>query len=152
MRRFTFRLQRVLDMKGQLVQEARRALGQALAAELRAHERLQAAQTQRQRHLELLAQQEVVGLSAQALANHRRYQDALLREETACLEALQAARARVQAAREGVVSRRQEERSLETLREHRWEEYQQEAQRLEQADMDERASRRTAAFAGEVAR
>lgn len=142
MRRFAFRLQRVLGLKGQLLQAAKRQLGERVAAEMRVHEELRAARQRRQEHLSLLAELQQQGMRVDELAMHRRYQVALEQAEIACATRLEQAQEAVATARGEVARRRQDERMLEVLRERRLQEHEVEQARAEQAELDEMAGRR----------
>lgn len=141
MKRFRFTLDKVLRLRSQEMEQAKRALGLAVAAEnaarhavLTAHEAL----TQRTEEARRL---EASGLSAFAFGSLRAYLALLQRELEAAEAALLEARALTERRREELLKARRRERALERLKERRLEQYTLESLREEQKELDEYGNR-----------
>ncbi|MCG0237971.1 MAG: flagellar export protein FliJ [Firmicutes bacterium] len=146
MKRFRFRLQRLLDLREQEVDAARRELAAARQAVATAEAGLRTVEGLVRRRLDDAARQEALGSPALDFVLRRLQIAGLLRT-------LAEARAGLEAARQVEAERRQElvaalgrARTLERLRDRRREEWRAEAARAEQAELDELALRPPGAF------
>ncbi|BDG59353.1 flagellar export protein FliJ [Caldinitratiruptor microaerophilus] len=137
MARFRFRLQRVLDLREQVVGVRRLALAAALAREREAREHLDALEGEMSRRLQDLAAREREGATVAELAPLRRYLERLGQEREQARTLLEAARAEVARRRDELVRARQEARVLERLRERRLQQHRQDELRSEQALADD---------------
>ncbi|MFO7171559.1 MAG: flagellar export protein FliJ [Bacillota bacterium] len=146
MKRFRFRLQRLLDLREQEVDAARRQLAAARQAVAAAEAGLRTVESLVRRRLDDAARQEALGSPALDFVLRRLQIAGLLRT-------LAEARAGLEAARQVEAGRRQElvaalgrARTLERLRDRRREEWRAEAARAEQAELDELALRPSGAY------
>lgn len=136
MRRFRFRLDRLLALRQRESEAARQALARTLAAEAAARgvwERLE------QRKAADLAEllDRPGGMQAPELAQRRQHLAALVQAAVQASGQLAAAVAATAAQREALARARQRQRTLERLRERRLAEHGQAAGRQEQADLDD---------------
>lgn len=135
MKRFQFSLQRLLGLRHQETEQAKRHLAGALAAEAMAQHRLAEAEG---RLAERTAQSAAGGLR---VAEYRQSRDWIRFLQGEVLRAegeLQEAQAETARLRQALLHARQRERILEKLRERRFEAYQQELLQAEQRELDER--------------
>lgn len=137
MARFRFRLQRVLDLREQVVEARRVALAAALAREREVRQHLDALEGEMGRRLQALAVREREGVTVAELAPIRRYLEWLGQEREQAQTLLEAARAEVARRREELFRARQEARVLERLRERRLEQHRQDELRSELAQADD---------------
>lgn len=136
MKRFEFRLQKVLNLRSQQTDQARRALALAIAMEAEAERALQRARNQLQHRLSDLHSRERTGLTGFEFGNLRTH-IRLLQSGVAAAEADLARACELTARRRAeLLEARRKERALEKLRERRLETYTQEALREEQKELD----------------
>lgn len=141
MKRFQFPLEKVLKLRGQETEQAKRSLGRAMAAEEAARQAVVAAQIALAERLEATAGLEKAGMTAFAFASQRVYL-AYLQSQVEEAEAyLSAARAETARRRMALLAARQREKALQRLRERRFEQYTLESLREEQKELDEFGSR-----------
>lgn len=137
MRRFRFRLERVLSMRRLRAQMLQQRVAVARAALRAAEQQLIAATAAYRDASDSLCQQEAAGVTA-GLLRHGRLHLGHLAETVAAGEgAVKAAQAALQTALHDLAKAQQAEKALERLRERRWLEYRREALKREQAQLDE---------------
>jgi flagellar FliJ protein len=142
-KRFRFSLEKVLRLRAQETEQAKRALAQAMGAEAAAAEALSEARETLQHRTAEATAQERAGLVAAEFGALRNYLIFLQRQVEAAEAALGAAKALTQQRRLELLRARRRERALEKLRERRFAQYQLEAMREEQKELDEYGSRQT---------
>jgi flagellar FliJ protein len=141
MKRFRFSLEKVLRLRSQETEQAKRALAVALAAEARARQTAaEAHATLRDRTTEATAR-ERLGLTAYEFGSLRTFLARLQREAVAADLAVTQAEERTQRQRMALLAARRRERAMEKLKERRLEQYQLEALREEQKELDEYGNR-----------
>lgn len=143
MKRFRFSLERVLRLRGQETEQAKRALGVALAAEASARAAAAEARGELLRRTDEAEQRERQGLTAHEFASLRTYLTYLQRQLEAAEVRLAEAAHETQRRRLALLGARRKERALEKLREHRLEQYQLESLQQEQKELDEYGGRQT---------
>ncbi len=141
MRRFQFPLEKVLRLRKQETERARRQLAFALAAEREAAQMARRARTAVEGRIEMVLRQEDRTLTAAAFASQRAYLDRLRREAAEAEERLAAAREETGRARDVLLAARRWEQMLEKLRERRLESWRAEALREEQKGLDDLGGR-----------
>lgn len=135
MKRFQFSLQKLLGLRHQETEQAKRNLAAALATEAMAKDRLEQAQARLAERVALAA------AGAYSVATYRQDRDwirFLQGEVERAEENLREAEAETARLRQLLLGARQRERILEKLRERRLETYQLEALQAEQRELDER--------------
>lgn len=141
MKRFQFSLEKVLKLRAQQQEQAKRALGQAMAQEAAAHGALAAARRASEERATEAGTRERAGLSVFEFATLRHYV-AFLQGEVRRHEGLvAAAEAETKRRRLALLEARRKEKALERLKERRFEQYQQEMLRGEQKELDEYGNR-----------
>lgn len=143
MKRFRFSLERVLRLRGQETEQAKRELGKALAAEAAARAAAAEARTELAHRTDEAGQRERTGLTAYEFASLRTYVTFLQRQLEAAEVRLAAAVGETQRRRLALLGARRKERALEKLRERRLEQYRLESLRQEQKELDEYGGRQT---------
>ncbi|HYF78518.1 MAG TPA: flagellar export protein FliJ [Symbiobacteriaceae bacterium] len=143
MKRFRFSLERVLRLRGQETEQAKRELGRALAAEAQARAAVAEARSELVRRTDEAGQRERSGLTAYEFASLRTYVTFLQRQLEATELRLTEAVDETQRRRLALLGARRKERALEKLRERRLEQYQLESLQQEQKELDEYGSRQT---------
>jgi flagellar FliJ protein len=138
MKKFHFSLAKLLALRHQETEQAKRTLAAALATEALARDRLQDAQN---RVAERTARAAGGSLSVAAYREDREWIRFLHGEVDKAVQAVQAAEAETARFRQSLLVARQRERILEKLRERRLEAYQLEVLQEEQRELDERGSR-----------
>lgn len=137
MRRFRFRLERVLSLRRLRSQLQQQRVAVAQAAVRQAQDELRQAQAAYRQASDGLCQHEAGGMTA-ALFEHGRLHLGRLADTVAAREGdVKAAQAALQAALADLSKARQDEKALERLRERRWEEHRHETLRREQIQLDE---------------
>lgn len=137
MKRFQFRLQKVLSLRTQETDQARRALAVAIALEAEARRELQRASAALQSRLSQLQSQEFAGMSGFDFGNLRTHIRLLQSRVEAARAQLTALEERTALRRMGLLEARRKERALERLREKRLEAYTEESFKAEQKELDE---------------
>jgi flagellar FliJ protein len=140
MKKFQFPLQKLLGLRHQETEQAKRALAAALAAEGMARDRLLDAQSRLAERLKTWAAAQG-GIQVGAYRTERSWIEYLQGEVDRAQAALQAAEAETAIRRDQLLQARQRERVLEKLRERRLEAYNLEALQDEQRELDERGAR-----------
>ena len=141
MKRFRFSLEKVLRLRSQETEQAKRALAVALAHEARARQTAaEAHATLRDRTAEATAR-ERAGLTAYEFGSLRTFLAHLHSEAVAADGAVVQAEERTQRQRMALLVARRRERAMEKLKERRLEQYQLEALREEQKELDEYGNR-----------
>ena len=141
MRRFRFPLEKVLRLRGQELEQARRALGGAMLAERTAAEAVQVARAAVAQRTTELAEAIMAGTTAAAFAAARRYLGFLQSEQRRAESCLAEAQTLVAARRRHLLEARRREKVLEKLKERRMETYTAQSLREQQKDLDEFAHR-----------
>jgi flagellar export protein FliJ len=137
MRRFRFSLQKVLQLRTQLVEQAKRSLAYALAMEEQAdRERREGLERLRCGVIEA-GRLESEGLGAYGFGSGRAYLGRLQRESQAAGARLRAAQAETGRRREALLAARLQQRVLERLREQRLAEHTATAVEEEQKELDQ---------------
>lgn len=137
MRRFRFRLERLLGLRRLRTQLQQQQVAALRLRLLEAEERLHEAQDAYRQTSDSLCQREVAGTTA-TLLQHGRLHLGRLAEAVAMQEGqVKAARTALLQAQADLAAARQAERALERLRERRWQQHQQEGIKHEQAQLDE---------------
>lgn len=144
MRRFRFRLERLLALRHQQVTAVQRRLAADLAQQAAAEQRLDGLRLEHARQLQRLPA--IVG--AADLAQARGWLSELGRQLQVGQADLVAAQTQVARRRQELAAARQRERVLELLRDRRHAEHQQQLQREEQAELDEIGVRATGLTSG----
>lgn len=135
MKRFQFSLQKLLGLRHQETEQAKRNLAGALAAEAMAKDRLEQTQA---RLAERVAQAAIAAYSVATYRQDRDWIRFLQGEVERAEQYLREAEAETARLRQLLLVARQRERILEKLRERRLEAYQLEALQAEQRELDER--------------
>lgn len=135
MKRFQFSLQKLLGLRHQETEQAKRNLAAALASEAMAKDRLEQAQSRLAERVALAA---AGGQSVAAYRQDREWIRFLQGEVERAEAHLHEAEAETARLRQLLLVARQRERILEKLRERRLEAYQLEALLEEQRELDER--------------
>lgn len=143
MKRFQFSLEKVLRLRAQETQQAKRALGQAMAAEAAARQEAEVAHTLLRHRTEEAGVRERAGLVAFELASQRHWLAFLQKQAAAADSALAAASALTLQRRLHLLAARRRERAMEKLKERRLEQYLIEAGRAEQKELDEYGNRQS---------
>lgn len=141
MKRFAFRLEKLLRLRTQQTDQAKRTLAIASAEEAAAGRLLAGAQETLTARLAEVGQKERAGLSACEFASRRTYVKYLNRRVEEAQVALDGARERTAQRRQALLEARRRQRALEKLKERRREAYDLEALREEQKELDEFADR-----------
>lgn len=141
MKRFSFRMDRLLHVRSSAEQQQARQLGEALRAEETERGELETAEATRERAKEQLQHLTPNVRRAGVLVSLERTVDALESRADAARAALNEATARVETQRECYRHARQERRALERLRERQYERWAVESAREEQMEIDEVAAR-----------
>lgn len=137
MKRFQFSLQKLLGLRHQETEQAKRNLAAALATEALAKDRLEQAQDRLAERVALAA---AGGYSVAAYRQDREWIRFLQGEALRAEANLREAEAETARLRQLLLEARQRERILEKLRERRLEAYQLEALLEEQRELDERGA------------
>lgn len=137
MKRFAFRLEKLLRLRSQQTDQAKRAFGVALAQEAEAERALLEARETLAARLAQVGQRERAGLSAFEFGNLRSYVKFLDRQVEEAAGRLATAREQTAVRRAQLLEARRRERALEKLKERRQEAYTLEALREEQKELDE---------------
>ncbi|HLO01849.1 MAG TPA: flagellar export protein FliJ [Symbiobacteriaceae bacterium] len=135
MKKFQFSLQKLLGLRHQETEQAKRSLAAALAAEAMAQDRLEQAQSRLAERIALAA---AGGYSVASYRQDREWIRFLQGEVEKAEQHLQEAQAETARLRQLLLVARQRERILEKLRERRLEAYQLEVLLEEQRELDER--------------
>jgi flagellar FliJ protein len=135
MKRFQFPLQKLLGLRHQETEQAKRNLAGALATEALAKDRLEQAQA---RLNERTARIAAGGYSVAAYRQDREWIRFLQGEVASAAQHLREAQTETERLRQVLLVARQRERILEKLRERRLEAYRMEVQLEEQRELDER--------------
>lgn len=143
MKRFRFSLEKVLRLRSQETEQAKRALGQAVAAEAAARSATDEVREALRLRTEEATVRERGGLTAFEFASFRTYVIFLQRQLEAAEAALAQAVALTRRRRLELLAVRRRERALEKLRERRLDQYRLESLREEQKELDEYGSRQT---------
>jgi flagellar FliJ protein len=138
MKKFHFSLQKLLALRHQETEQAKRTLAAALATESLARDRLQDAELRLQ---ERTARAVAGGFVVETYRQDRDWIRFLQGEVEKTAQALRAAEAETARFRQFLLVARQRERILEKLRERRVEVYQLELLQEEQRELDERGGR-----------
>ena len=141
MKRFRFSLEKVLKLRTQEQEQAKRALAQAMAVEASARQALEDVRARLQQRASEAGALERAGLSVFEFANFRHYVAFLQGEEKRYAEELARAEQMTQKRRLALLEARRREKALEKLKERRLEQYQQESLRHEQKELDEYGNR-----------
>jgi flagellar export protein FliJ len=137
MRRFRFRLERLLGLRRLRTQLQKQQVAAARLRLLEAQDRLVEAQQAYRQTSDSLCQREIAGTTA-SLLEHGRLHLGRLAEAVAVHEGtVKAAGVALQQARAELSTARRAERALERLRERRWQQHRQEGLKREQAQLDE---------------
>lgn len=136
MKRFLFRLEKVLRLRQQETDQSRRALGQALAVEADARRAVDEAAAALQARLTEVRHKEHAGVTAFDFAALRTHVQYLQRGRDAAEAALAEAQALTHRRRDELLAARKKEKALEKLRERRLVQYTQEALAEEQKELD----------------
>lgn len=131
----------MLRLRSQETEQAKRALGQALAAEATARADAAAARERLARRTGEAAERERQGMTAFEFATHRTHLVFLQRQVEAAEATLAAAITLTQKRRLALLAARRREKALEKLRERRLEQYRLESLQQEQKELDEYGSR-----------
>lgn len=137
MRRFRFSLQRLLQLRTQLVEQAKRTLAYALAMEERADRESREAQERLRCGVLEASRLESDGLWAYGFGSGRAYLGRLQREALAASTRLKAAQAETGRRREALLAAHLQQRVLERLREQRLVEHTATALGEEQKELDQ---------------
>ena len=143
MKRFRFSLEKVLRLRSQETEQAKRALGKALADEAAARSAAAEARLVLGQRTEEAATAERVGMTAFEFASLRTFLTFLQRQLEAAEAELNEAILITQRRRVELLAVRRREKALEKLRERRFEQYRQESLQEEQKELDEYGSRQT---------
>ncbi len=136
---FRFRLDRVLKLRHQEVDAARRVLGAALAVQEEAARALAAVTGQIEVRMAVAAAQEARGMTAAEFATSRRHITFLQRQAERAEQELAAAQAETARCRQVLVETRSREKVLDKLRERRLAQHGEETARVHQGFLDELA-------------
>jgi len=137
MKRFQFRLEKVLSLRHQETDQAQRALGAAMAQEDLARRATDNAHAVLNARLVEIRHRERTGLTAFDFGLLRDHIQVLQQELQAAEDALELVRQLTERKRQELVAARQRERSLERLRERRLQGYTSDSVREEQKELDE---------------
>lgn len=137
MKRFSFRLEKLLRLRSQQTEQAKRALAAAMAAEEQSRQQMQQLHTQLNARLVEIRQKERAGLVAFDFATLRTHVRFLQGRFDQALEHLKAAEEFTAQKRLELIEARRRERALERLRERKLEVYTQELLKEEQKELDE---------------
>lgn len=141
MKRFTFRMDRLLHVRSSVEQQQARQLGEVLRAEDAERRELETAEATRERAKEQLQHLTTDVRRAGVLVSLEHTVDILESRAGAARAALNEATARVEMQRERYRHARQERRALERLRKREYERWAVESVREEQKEIDEVAAR-----------
>ncbi len=141
MKRFTFRMDRLLHVRSSVEQQQGRQLGEVLRAEDAERRELETAEATRERAKEQLQHLTTDVRRAGVLVSLEHTVDILESRAGAARAALNEATARVEMQRERYRHARQERRTLERLRKREYERWAVESVREEQKEIDEVAAR-----------
>ena len=141
MKRFAFRMDRLLHVRSSAEQQQARRLGEALRAEESERRELETAEATRERAKEQSRHLMPNVRRAGVLVGLEHTVDVLESRADAAQAALNDAAAEVEVARERYRYARQERRTLERLREQQFERWAVESARQEQMEIDEVAAR-----------
>lgn len=137
MKRFRFSLEKVLRLRSQQMEQAKRALALAQLEESSAREAVNAVRTALAQRTAQAGEREGRPLTASEFAAARTWIQHLQKQLELAEAELAAARERTNQRRKELLAARRRERALEKLRERRLEQYSLEAQREEQKEFDE---------------
>lgn len=141
MKRFHFALEKVLRLRNQETEQAKRALARAIAEEAAAREAAEAARTVLAERTAEAGLREQAGLTAYEFGIFRTHLAHLQRQVAAADLAVLDAAGQTQQRRLALLETRRRERAMEKLKERRLEQYQLEALREEQKELDEYGNR-----------
>lgn len=141
MKRFRFSLEKVLRLRSQQMEQAKRALALAVLQESNARQAVQTVQAALAERTAEAGQRESCGLTAFEFAALRTWLQHLQKQLAQAEAELAAARERTRERRKDLLTARRKERALERLRERRLEQYNLEALREEQKEFDEYGNR-----------
>lgn len=141
MKRFRFSLERVLRLRSQETEQAKRALGAAIAAEEAARQVAEAARFALVQSTAGVHARERAGLTPFEFGSLRLHIVALQRRLEAAEAELTGAQALTRQRRQELMVARKKERALEKLRERRLEQHTLESLREEQKELDEYGKR-----------
>lgn len=141
MKRFKFSLEKVLRLRSQETEQAKRALGRAMEAEEAARQSVESIASALAERITQMQARERAGLSAAEFGVMRHFLLFLQRELDQARGVLEAAQQVTQQRRLELLEARRRERALEKLKEHRLEGYLLESLREEQKELDEYANR-----------
>jgi flagellar protein FliJ len=140
-KRFRFSLERVLKLRSQETEAAKRALARALSAEELARIRVLEAQAALTTRTEEAQMREQVGLTAAEFGAVRSFLAFLQRDLARAVQQLSLVRQVTEQRRRELMAARKRERALEKLRERRLDAYTLEVLREEQKELDEFGTR-----------
>lgn len=142
MQRFRFALEKVMRLRAQETDVAKRALGEALQAEMAARQALAEALERRSRAtLDAVNRETAGGIAAHEFASVRTHLSFLGKQVDEARRLLAGAEEATRQRRVALLEARRREKVLEKLREHRLEQYQAELLREEQKEFDEYGNR-----------
>lgn len=142
MKRFTFRLQKLWHLRRGVEGRRRQELGEALASQTRAEERAsELAAVSRSERMELRRLSSAGEVDVGAVGRRRRYAGLVDLKLASARERVGLAEEEVKRRRESLLDARRQRRALDKLRERRWSQYLRAAERAEQQELDEAASR-----------
>jgi flagellar protein FliJ len=136
-KRFQFGLEKVLRLRSQETEQAKRALARAIAGEAQAREAAEAALALLRERTAMAGAREQAGMAAYDFGAQRTYLAFLQKQVVQANEAVLAAEERTRQRRLALLDTRRRERALEKLKERRLEQYQLESLREEQKELDE---------------
>lgn len=142
MKRFQFSLEKVLRLRSQETEQAKRALGYSLAMEEEARLAWDSARSRLLARTLEAQEREQRGMTAFDFAATRNYLSLLQQEFSVATAHLAEAEAETAARREALISSRRREQVLEKLRENRLASYDLESLREAQKELDEYGKRR----------
>ncbi|MFH0764840.1 MAG: flagellar export protein FliJ [Calditrichota bacterium] len=141
MKRFSFRLDRVLDVRRRQEEQAQQVLAEARRERNQSQDRLDECEQALEENTAQFQTQVQNGFSAQEALLHSNFCDRLRTEAWAEQEVLAECENQVEARREELVTALQKKKILETLREHKRSEHLTITRREEQKELDDQASR-----------
>lgn len=137
MKRFSFRLEKLLRLRSQQTEQVKRALAAAMAAEEQVRQQMQQLHTQLNARLVEIRQKERAGLTAFDFGIQRTHIRFLQGRFNQVLEKLKEAEEFTARVRQELMEARRRERALERLRERKLETYTHEILKEEQKELDE---------------
>lgn len=136
-RRFHFRLERILSIRRRQEEQERMRFGAAMQAKLQAEMRLEEIRNRMRETIEAAARMMESRVTIEDLRRTHDYRMALLRRESEAESALAEAVCRLETARTALIEARKKKRVLERLRERAHARWRYESENEEQNDLDE---------------